>query len=183
MKRIELASEWLANWSPTRTTEIADRGCKGLLVRGGPTGVRTFYRWTDARDDATGAVRRKRMKLGHWPTLSLGDARKAVYEARETRHAEVAGTVTVGLLPRRTAGHPGPAGVRVACVVPASFDARARGGFREAPGVRRVAGPRRAPAPRRRSCPRMKVERTVALSGHGTKVSSPRGERAPRFER
>jgi integrase len=93
MKRIELTSEWLSNWTPTRTTEIADRGCKGLLVRGGPTGLRTFYRWADVRDDATGPVRRRRVKLGHFPALSLGSARKAVHEAREARRAEAAGSV------------------------------------------------------------------------------------------
>lgn len=92
MKRIELGSEWLSNWEPTRTTEIADRGCKGLVVRGGPSGVRTFYRWADARDDATGAVRRRRVKLGHFPALSLGAARKLVHEAREAR-VEATGTV------------------------------------------------------------------------------------------
>lgn len=88
MKRTELGSEWLANWKPTRTTEVADRGCKGLLVRGGPAGVRTFYRWADARDDATGKVRRKRVKLGHWPALSLGDARVLIHKAREARQSE-----------------------------------------------------------------------------------------------
>jgi integrase len=95
MKRIELTSEWLSNWTPARTTEVADRGCKGLVVRSGPSGVRTFYRWADARDDATGAVRRRRVKLGHWPALSLVDARKAVHEARDARQAETAGTLTV----------------------------------------------------------------------------------------
>jgi integrase len=95
MKRIELTSEWLANWTPTSTTEVADRGCRGLVVRGGPSGTKTFYRWTDARDDATGAVRRKRLKLGRWPSLSLGDARKGAHEAREARNAEVAGSGAV----------------------------------------------------------------------------------------
>jgi integrase len=100
VKRTELTSEWLGNWAPSRTTEVADRGCKGLLVRGGPSGVRTFYRWADARDDATGAVRRRRVKLGHWPSLSLADARQAVHEAREAPRAgdAVAVDLTVGQL-------------------------------------------------------------------------------------
>lgn len=93
MKRIELASEWLTNWAPASTTEVADRGCKGLLVRGGPSGTKTFYRWSETRDEATGAPRRKRVKLGHWPGLSLGAARKLVHEAREARQGGPAGTV------------------------------------------------------------------------------------------
>jgi integrase len=92
MKKTELTSEWLGNWKPTRITEIADRGCKGLVVRGGPSGTRTFYRWTDVRDPA-GAVKRKRVRLGSWPALSLADARKAVHDAREAREAETAGAI------------------------------------------------------------------------------------------
>ncbi len=84
MKRTVLTSEWLSNWSPKRTTEIADGGCKGLLIRGGPSGTKTFYRWTDERDPASGAARRKRVKLGHWPALSLADAQAAIHNARET---------------------------------------------------------------------------------------------------
>ena len=91
---VELASEWLINWKPTRTTEVSDRGCKGLLVRGGPSGIRTFYRWADARDDVTGAVRRQRVKLGHWPALSLAAARKLVHEARDARPGRGGGTVS-----------------------------------------------------------------------------------------
>jgi integrase len=93
MKRIHLTSDWLSNWTPARITEVADRGCKGLVVRGGPTGTRTFYRWSDVRDDATSKLRRKRVRLGSWPALSLADAQKAVHEAREARQAETAGTV------------------------------------------------------------------------------------------
>lgn len=91
MKRVELGTEWLTNWAPTGTTEVADRGCKGLVVRAGPSGVKTFYRWADVRDDATGATRRRRVRLGHWPALSLGDARKLVHEAREARQTTPAG--------------------------------------------------------------------------------------------
>ena len=100
MKR-HLTGEWLSNWTPTRYgEEVADRGCKGLLVRGGLSGGKTFYRFTQLRDQATGAVKRGRVKLGRWPALSLGDARDLVNEAREARHAEAAGTVdlTVGQL-------------------------------------------------------------------------------------
>jgi integrase len=101
MKRTELTSEWLGNWKPTRITEIADRGCRGLVVRGGPSGTRTFYRWTDVRDVATGKAKRQRVKLGHWPALSLGEARKAVNDARETKGREVVGAdLTVADLAR-----------------------------------------------------------------------------------
>lgn len=91
MKRTELTSEWLSNWSPTRTTEVADRGARGLVVRGGPRGVKTFYRWADAKDAATGEVRRRRVKLGHWPALALADARRLVLDANEARHVETTG--------------------------------------------------------------------------------------------
>lgn len=92
MKHTVLTSEWLSNWKPTRVTEVADRGCKGLVVRGVPSGKRTFYRWTDVRD-AAGKVRRKRVRLGAWPAFSLADAQKAVFEAREARQAETVGAV------------------------------------------------------------------------------------------
>ncbi len=95
MKRIELGTEWIGNWKPARTTEIADRACKGLLLRGGPSGVRTFYRWTDVRDDATGKLRRKRVKLGHWPSLSLNEAREAVNDARDAQRSDPGADLTV----------------------------------------------------------------------------------------
>ena len=69
MKRTTLTAEWLGNWKPMRTTEVSDRGCKGLLIRSGPSGTKTFYRWTDARDDATGAKRRKRVVLRLQPRI------------------------------------------------------------------------------------------------------------------
>lgn len=92
MKR-ELTTEWLGNWRPAKTTEIADRGCKGLVVRGGPSGARTFYRWADKLDEATGQTKRARVRLGQWPALSLADARKAVHVAKEARQGPAAGTV------------------------------------------------------------------------------------------
>ncbi|MGC3998076.1 MAG: integrase family protein [Anaeromyxobacter sp.] len=92
MKRIELTTEWLGNWAPIKETEVSDRGCKGLVIRGGPAGGRTFYRWSDVRDTATGKVRRRRVKLGRWPALSLSEARKAVHDARETLKAERPGS-------------------------------------------------------------------------------------------
>ena len=94
MKRIELTSEWLSNWTPTRRTELADRGCKGLVLRGGPTS-KVFFRWEDTRDDATGVVRRRRVRLGAWPALSLGDARKMVNDAKDAAVMEGAGDQTV----------------------------------------------------------------------------------------
>ena len=99
MKRIELGSEWLANWTPKRKDEeIADRGCKGLVVRGQPGGVKTFYRWTNARDERTGAIRRKRVRLGRWPALSLGEARKTVNDAKDAATSEGGGDSTVAAL-------------------------------------------------------------------------------------
>lgn len=92
MKRIELTTEWLQNWQPKRKDEeIADRGCKGLVVRGQPGGVKTLYRWASERDPGGGKARRKRVRLGRWPSLSLSEARKMVNDARETKHAESAG--------------------------------------------------------------------------------------------
>lgn len=92
MKRIELTSEWLSNWRPKRKDEeVADRGCKGLVFRGQPGGIKTPYRWTSERDAVTGSVRRKRVRLGHWPALSLGEARKIVNDAREAKFAEAPG--------------------------------------------------------------------------------------------
>ncbi len=98
MKRIELGTEWLTNWQPTQTTEVTDRGCKGLIVRGGPSGVKTFYRWADELDAAAGKRRRRRMKLGHFPSMTLAAARKAVHEARESRRAVASGNATVAEL-------------------------------------------------------------------------------------
>ena len=99
MKKIELGSEWLGNWQPKRKDEeVADRGCKGLVVRGQPGGIKTFYRWADARDDRTGKVRRKRVKLGRWPALSLGEARKIVNDAKEAARSEGSGDATVAVL-------------------------------------------------------------------------------------
>ncbi len=84
MKKVELTSEWLSNWRPKRKDEeIADRGCKGLVFRGQPSGAKTAYRWTNERDPHTGRPRRKRIRLGAWPALSLGEARKLVNDARE----------------------------------------------------------------------------------------------------
>lgn len=91
MKKIDLVTEWLSNWHPTRIQEIADRGCKGLVVRSGPAGMKTFYRWADVRDPATGRSKRKRVKLGHWPALSLTAARTTVNDAKESKRAEVPG--------------------------------------------------------------------------------------------
>ncbi len=88
MKKVELTSEWLQNWRPKRKDEeVSDRGCRGLVFRGQPSGIKTAYRWTDVSDDATGKVRRKRVRLGNWPALSLGEAHKLVHEARETKCA------------------------------------------------------------------------------------------------
>jgi integrase len=94
VKHVELTSEKLENWKPTRRTEWADSGCKGLVVRGGPTS-KIFFRWADVRDDATGAVRRKRIRIGEWPAVSLGDARNAVHEAREARRSSSSNSIAI----------------------------------------------------------------------------------------
>lgn len=92
MKKIELTSEWLHNWTPRRKDEeVADRGCKGLVYRGQPSGAKTAYRWTQERDAANGEPKRKRIRLGAWPALSLADARKATNDAREAKHATAPG--------------------------------------------------------------------------------------------
>ncbi len=101
MRKVELTTEWLANWRPKRKDEeIGDRGHKGLVVRGQPGGIKAFYRWANELDAATGKPRRRRVKLGRWPALSLAEACAAVDRARETRGAEAAGApdLTVGQL-------------------------------------------------------------------------------------
>lgn len=88
MRKVLLTSEWLTNWKSSKRQEVADRGCPGLVARIGPSGTRTFYRFRDVRDEATGKVKRQRVKLGNWPALSLGDAHVAAHDARETRKPE-----------------------------------------------------------------------------------------------
>lgn len=86
MKRVELTTEWISNWKPARTIEVADRAVRGLILRGGPEGVRAFYRWAnDSTRDAKGRLRRRRVRLGNWPALSLADARAAASSAKETK--------------------------------------------------------------------------------------------------
>lgn len=100
MKAESFTTEWLENQKPTHRIEIADRGegsrrredRSGLVVRIGPGGAsRVFFRWEDSRDPATGKVRRKRVRIGAWPAVSLAAARKAVLEARTLDRAEAAG--------------------------------------------------------------------------------------------
>jgi integrase len=98
VKHVELTSEWLAKWSPKKREEATDRRCRGLVVRAGPSGAKTFYRWVDVKDAATGRARRKREKLGRWAinggrgSLSLGDAREKFLAAQDVKRAEVDGT-------------------------------------------------------------------------------------------
>lgn len=88
MKRVELTTEWISNWKPARTIEVADRAVRGLILRGGPEGVRAFYRWAnDSTRDAKGRLRRRRVRLGNWPALSLADARVAASSVKETKLA------------------------------------------------------------------------------------------------
>jgi len=97
VKHIELTSEWISNWAPARRTELADRGCKGLVLRGGPSS-KVFFRWADAKDPVTGAVRRRRVRLGAWPGFSLNEARKVVNDARETAPGTTGADLTVSQL-------------------------------------------------------------------------------------
>jgi integrase len=90
MKRLELTSEWIENWRPTRSTEVTDRGCKGLLLRGGPSGGKAFYRWASERRE-DGSEQRKRVRLGTWPAMSLGAAREALNAAREGKRGKTSG--------------------------------------------------------------------------------------------
>lgn len=94
MKRLELTSEWIENWRPTKIQEIADRGTRGLVIRCGPTGVKVFYTWRNERDEK-GELRRRRVRLGVWPMLSLAAAQKIVHARRETR-GQASYTATVG---------------------------------------------------------------------------------------
>ncbi len=97
MKAECFTTEWIGNQKPMRRTEIADRGegsrrlddRSGLVVRIGPGGAsKVFFRWEDARDPSTGKVRRRRVRIGAWPAVSLAEARKAVLEARTLDRAE-----------------------------------------------------------------------------------------------
>lgn len=78
-RKLLLTTTWLENWRPTRIEEVADKGCKGLVVRAGPSGVKTFVRG------------RTRVRIGHWPATSLADAQAAMTKWREERRAEVPG--------------------------------------------------------------------------------------------
>jgi Arm domain-containing DNA-binding protein len=73
--------EVLRNWKPTRIEEIADKGCPGLVVRGGPSGVKSFIRG------------RTRVRIGYWPETTLAQAREALAAHREKRRAEAPGQI------------------------------------------------------------------------------------------
>lgn len=91
-------TEWLNQLQVSNVTEYTDTGCKGLVLRVGPNGIKTFYRWENERDAKDPRVfRRKRVKLGYFGRdMSLGDARDAVNKAREQMQSELPGAaVTV----------------------------------------------------------------------------------------
>jgi len=96
MKRQVLTSPWLESWKPTTITEIADRTTRGLVVRCGPLGRKTFYAWASERTPE-GKIRRRRLRLGEWPMTSLDAARKMV-ASRHERPGQAAYTATVGAL-------------------------------------------------------------------------------------
>ncbi len=99
MKKTKVTTEWLAAWAPRRREEIADALCKGLVIRGGPSGEKVFYRWASEQGEG-GRVRRKRVRLGRWTIegdsggLSLGAARELFLDEKAERRAEVDGTAT-----------------------------------------------------------------------------------------
>lgn len=90
-KRV-LTSEWLAQWKPSRSEEVRDKGCKGLSVIGGPNGIKTFYRFESVRNPVTGEPKRARMRLGRFPAMMLAEAREKVNEAREGKRTDLPGT-------------------------------------------------------------------------------------------
>lgn len=97
MKHVRFSTEWLGNLAVKSRTEIADSGCKGLILRTGPTS-KAFFRWAQIRDPATGVSKRQRIKLGNWPTLGLAEARAMVGRAGEEKHAELSADLTVAQL-------------------------------------------------------------------------------------
>jgi integrase len=90
VRHVELTTEMISNFLPPKNTEINDSGRPGLILRGGPSGKRTFYTWTTAADG-----KRRREKLGRWPTVSLGEARSLVNQAHEATGAEAPSAATV----------------------------------------------------------------------------------------
>lgn len=96
-QRVALTSEWLQNWAPSKTQEVGDKVVRGLFVRSGASGAKTFYRWEEAQDNATGAARRRRVRIGRWRleggggTVTLKQARDAVLDAKASRRAEASG--------------------------------------------------------------------------------------------
>jgi len=91
-KKLVLTSEWLAQWSPSRSEEVSDKGCKGLSLIGGPNGIKTFYRFESVRDSVTGEPKRARVRLGRFPAMTLAEAREKVNEAREGKRTDLPGT-------------------------------------------------------------------------------------------
>ncbi len=85
MQKVRLSTQWLSGWKPSKpNTEVADKGCPGLFIRGGPNGVWTWYRWQSVRNEAVaGKARRKRVRLGRWPSVPLAEAQRLVLEARQ----------------------------------------------------------------------------------------------------
>jgi integrase len=97
----DLGTEWLASWKPTKRTEIGDRTVRGLRVRGGPSGVVTFWTYEREPDLATGKLRRVGVNLGRWGEvagpglITLTAARAAVMARREKKRQapRIGGTV------------------------------------------------------------------------------------------
>lgn len=94
MKHVTLTSEWIANWNPSDRQEVADRGARGLILRARPDGPKVFYTWENV-PSGDGKARRRRVRLGAYPMLSLAEAQKRVLEKRQTR-GQASYTKTVG---------------------------------------------------------------------------------------
>lgn len=82
MAKRTITTEWLANWRPTKRTEIGDRGAPGLRIRGGPSGAITFWIYDRVPEDATGILRRVGVNLGRWSEAG-GQGTKTLLEAQQ----------------------------------------------------------------------------------------------------
>lgn len=89
--RRTITTDWLAAWRPTKRTEIGDRDARGLRIRGGPSGVVTFWVYDRAPDPVTGELRRIGVNLGRWSktggpgSITLAEAQRAVLARRESK--------------------------------------------------------------------------------------------------
>src|SRR5450631_4041926 len=69
--------------APNGRVELGDAGCRGLSIRCSPSGVKT---WTFAYKLGG---RMRRISLGEYPALGLGEARQAADERRKQRNGGI----------------------------------------------------------------------------------------------